>query len=86
MTDKKKTKTKKSRLRYREKRRRREPRLRYREKGAGEDSVYIETVGRRETSVARVRYFANEGTGGEIVINGKKLNEYFPTDELRGIV
>ena len=85
MTDKKETKTKKSRLRYREKGAG-EPRLRYREKGAGEDSVYIETVGRRKTSVARVRYFANEGTGGEIVINGKKLNEYFPTDELRGIV
>ena len=46
--------------------------------------VYIETVGRRKTSVARVRFFAK--SDGGILINDKKLNEYFPTEELRGIV
>ena len=46
--------------------------------------VYIEAVGRRKTSVARVRYFAKSDKG--ILINDKKLNDYFPTDELRGIV
>ena len=49
--------------------------------GAG---IYIEAIGRRKTSVARVRYFAK--SEGGIIINGKKLNEYFPTDELRAIV
>ena len=46
--------------------------------------VYIETVGRRKTSIARVRFFAK--SDGGILINDKKLNEYFPTEELRGIV
>ena len=49
-----------------------------------ETGVYIETVGRRKTSVARVRYFAK--SEGGVIINGKKLDEYFPTAELRGIV
>jgi len=49
--------------------------------GAG---IYIEAIGRRKTSVARVRYFAK--SEGGVIINGKKLNEYFPTDELRAIV
>ena len=46
--------------------------------------VYIEAVGRRKTSVARVRYFAK--SEGGVLVNDKKLNEYFPTAELRGIV
>ena len=71
MTVKKETKTKK-------------------DKKTEEAGVYIEAIGRRKTSVARVRYFAKSGlsagkTGGGIVINGKKLDEYFPTAELRGI-
>lgn len=45
--------------------------------------VYIEAIGRRKTSVARVRFFAK--TDGGIVVNNKKLSEYFPTDELRSI-
>ena len=60
--------------------------------------VYIEAVGRRKTSVARVRFFAKSDlsalpvrqagkkTENGIVVNGKKLSEYFPTDELRGII
>ena len=54
------------------------------DKKAVEADVYIEATGRRKTSVARVRYFAK--AEGGIVINGKKLDEYFPTDELRAIV
>ena len=49
--------------------------------GAG---IYIEAIGRRKTSVARVWYFAK--SEGGVIINGKKLDEYFPTAELRGIV
>ena len=49
----------------------------------GRASVYIEAIGRRKTSVARVRFFAK--SQGGIIINGKKLSEYFPTNELRGI-
>lgn len=60
--------------------------------------VYVEAVGRRKTSVARVRYFAKsdlsalpvrqagKGANEEIIVNNKKLNEYFPTSELRNIV
>jgi small subunit ribosomal protein S9 len=47
------------------------------------DAKYIETVGRRKTSVARVR--TTPGKSG-LTINGKELAAYFPTDELRGIV
>jgi len=54
------------------------------EKKAVKASVYVEATGRRKTSVARVRYFAK--SEGGVIINGKKLNEYFPTDELRAIV
>lgn len=46
--------------------------------------AYIEAVGRRKTSVARVRFFAK--SDGGILINNKKINEYFPTEELRNIV
>ncbi len=48
-----------------------------------EAGVYIEAVGRRKTSVARVRFFSK--LDGGILINDKKLSDYFPTDELRGI-
>ena len=54
------------------------------DKKAVKASVYVEATGRRKTSVARVRYFAK--SEGGVIINGKKLNEYFPTDELRAIV
>ncbi|MCR4334807.1 MAG: 30S ribosomal protein S9 [Patescibacteria group bacterium] len=42
---------------------------------------YIETVGRRKTSVARVRITPQ--AKNSFVINDKNLNIYFPTDELR---
>lgn len=41
---------------------------------------YIEAVGRRKTSIARVRLYAGKG---EIMINDKSFNEYFPTKELQ---
>ena len=60
------------------------------DKKTEEAGVYIEAIGRRKTSVARVRYFAKAGlsagkAGGGITVNDKKLDEYFPTAELRGI-
>ena len=43
---------------------------------------YLEAVGRRKTSVARVRLFPNsEG----IIINGKDYKIYFPTEEMQKI-
>lgn len=41
---------------------------------------YYEAVGRRKTSVARVRL--TEDNSGKIVINGKDYQEYLPTEEL----
>lgn len=45
---------------------------------------YFKAVGRRKTSVARVRLL----TAGdkEILINGKSLNSYFPTVDLQEII
>ncbi len=45
---------------------------------------YIETIGRRKTSVARVR-MKNSGSF-KIVINNRALENYFPTFELRDII
>lgn len=41
------------------------------------ESRYIETVGRRKTSVARVRLF--DGGKPAIIINGKEFSQYFVT-------
>lgn len=43
---------------------------------------YYEAVGRRKTSVARIRLYTK---GQGIVVNDKDYAEYFPTDELRKI-
>jgi small subunit ribosomal protein S9 len=48
------------------------------------DKHYIFAVGRRKSSVARVRFYT-EGPG-EIIINRKPLNEYFPYFEFQNIV
>lgn len=45
---------------------------------------YIEAVGRRKTSSARVRI--TEGTKEGVTINDKTVAEYFPTAELQNIV
>ncbi|MEW5908077.1 MAG: 30S ribosomal protein S9 [Patescibacteria group bacterium] len=45
---------------------------------------YFEAVGRRKTSVARIRLFNKAEP--EILINDKKLGDYFFTEELRQII
>ena len=47
------------------------------------ESRYVEAVGRRKTSIARVRLFDAETGKGEITINGKDFLAYFPTIGLR---
>ena len=45
---------------------------------------YFYAVGRRKTSVAQVRLFENDkATDNDIVINEKKLKDYFPTISLQ---
>ncbi len=48
------------------------------------DGKYVEAVGRRKTSVARVRIFS--GNPFAISINQKQYSEYFPTFELQNII
>lgn len=47
------------------------------------NSDAVKTVGRRKTSVSRIKL---ELGGGKIVINNKPLNEYFPAIDLQNIV
>ncbi len=48
------------------------------------NGVYFYAVGRRKTSVAQVRLFEDEkATDADLLINGKKLKEYFPTISLQ---
>jgi len=43
------------------------------------DEKYFYAVGRRKRSVAQVRLYAKDkATESDVVINGKKLKEYFP--------
>jgi small subunit ribosomal protein S9 len=44
---------------------------------------YVETIGRRKTSGARVRM--TEAAKNSITVNDKDVNEYFKTDNLRKI-
>jgi len=49
---------------------------------------YFETVGRRKTAVARVRFFTRPGRGYPeklFLINAKPIEKYFPTFELQKI-
>ena len=48
------------------------------------DEQYIEAVGRRKTSVARVRITPSAKT--TFLINEKELENYFPTQEMQNIV
>lgn len=50
-----------------------------------EENKYFEAVGRRKTSIARVRLFVSQ-KGSNIIINEKTLEQYFPTSALRKIV
>lgn len=45
---------------------------------------YIESVGRRKTSVARIRI--TESVKNSFIVNNKSVKDYFPTDELQMIV
>lgn len=48
---------------------------------------YFYAVGRRKTSIAQVRLFEmDKATEGDIVVNGKKMNDYFPTSSLQNIL
>ncbi|MBT4335684.1 30S ribosomal protein S9, partial [bacterium] len=46
---------------------------------------YIYATGKRKTAIARVRLYSRK-TEKAIIINEKKLNEYFQTIELQNIV
>ncbi len=46
-----------------------------------EKTKYIETVGRRKTAIARVR--VTPSAKGACTVNGKDVDSYFPTEELR---
>jgi small subunit ribosomal protein S9 len=56
-----------------------EPRMTKKTKSPQKD-VYFEAVGRRKTSIARVRIWDNNS--GDILINDKRHTEYFSTEEL----
>ena len=47
------------------------------------ENIIFQGTGRRKQSIARVRLMAGKGN---VVINGKKLEEYFGTDILKVIV
>ena len=49
-----------------------------------EGSRYIETIGRRKTSAARVRITPAAKT--TIIVNDREAEKYFPTDELQANV
>ena len=48
------------------------------------DGTYVYAVGRRKRAIASVRVFVKGS--GDIVINGKPLKEYFPTEKLQNKV
>lgn len=45
---------------------------------------YLSAIGRRKTSIARVRLYPAKKM--DFLINGKEISDYFPTDELQKIV
>lgn len=47
-------------------------------------SKYIEAIGRRKTSTARVRL--TEAAKSTFTVNDKEINEYFPTREMQTVV
>jgi len=46
--------------------------------------VYVEAIGRRKTSTARVRIW--QATKSSFIVNGKEVREYFQTEEQRRLV
>lgn len=51
------------------------------EEDAEKENLYYEAVGRRKRSVARVRLFTRGDKG--VIVNDKKLEEYFPVVEVQ---
>ena len=47
------------------------------------ESKYIEAVGRRKTAIARVRIVPSSKAKISYTVNGKDVDVYFPTTELR---
>jgi small subunit ribosomal protein S9 len=45
---------------------------------------YFESIGRRKTSIARLRLWTRGGK--DFIVNGKPYSDYFPTPELQKIV
>lgn len=54
------------------------------EKKSSKSNEYIQTLGRRKTSVAQVRMYKNGK--GKITINNKELEKYLPQSDLQQIV
>lgn len=50
---------------------------------AGLTGRYVQAVGRRKTSIARVRVY--ESPTKSFVVNGRGIAEYFPTTDMQGI-
>jgi small subunit ribosomal protein S9 len=50
------------------------------------DEKYFYAVGRRKTAVAQVRLYEQDGSKeSEVVINDKKMKDYFPTIQLQNM-
>jgi small subunit ribosomal protein S9 len=49
------------------------------------EGKYVYAVGKRKTSIAQVRLYPGSKAKG-IVINGKKLENYFPLERLQNVV
>jgi len=50
------------------------------------DGVYFYAVGKRKTSIAQVRVYANSKEANGVVVNGRKFAEYFPLERLQSTV
>ena len=46
---------------------------------------YFYAVGRRKTAIAKVRLYSSKNNQNTLLINGRKLEEYFPIDRLSDI-
>ncbi len=43
---------------------------------------YFYAVGRRKTAIARVKVFPYDGTQNKVMVNKKKIGDYFPVERL----
>jgi small subunit ribosomal protein S9 len=56
------------------------------EKEAVKVSSYFYGLGKRKTSIAQIKVYAGDKSQTEIVINGKKMDDYFTVSRLKDIV